>query len=215
MNYWIERIDKESGLIGFYGNMKTKFEYMKSNNENNKKYIKLILEANEETGYVDSEETKEKLKKAIKYNNDGYLELGHFYNSVEKNFEKAKEAYKIAYEKGVKGSAFALGEIYYETGDYKESEKWYQISVKKENNKNAQFGLARLLSNEGKEEEAHYWYQKSAEQNLAPGMIVMIGYRKNIEEGKMWANKVLTEKGVEDLTPEGKKLAQKFLEINK
>ena len=31
----------------------------------------------------------------------------------------------------------------------------------------------------------------------------------------MWANKVLTEKGVEDLTPEGKKLAQKFLEINK
>ena len=22
MNYWIERIDKESGLIGFYGNMK-------------------------------------------------------------------------------------------------------------------------------------------------------------------------------------------------
>ena len=188
---------------------------MKSNNENNKKYIKLILEANEETGYVDSEETKEKLKKAIKYNNDGYLELGHFYNSVEKNFEKAKEAYKIAYEKGVKGSAFALGEIYYETGDYKESEKWYQISVKKENNKNAQFGLARLLSNEGKKEEAHYWYQKSAEQNLAPGMIVMIGYRKNIEEGKMWANKVLTEKGVEDLTPEGKKLAQKFLEINK
>ena len=71
------------------------------------------------------------------------------------------------------------------------------------------------MSNKGKEEEAYYWYKKSAEQNLAPGMIVMIGYRKNIEEGKMWANKVLTEKGVEDLTPEGKKLAQKFLEINR
>ena len=37
---------------------------------------------------------------SIKYNNDGYLELGHFYNSVEKNFEKAKEAYKI---KGIAG----------------------------------------------------------------------------------------------------------------
>ena len=108
-----------------------------------------------------------------------------------------------AYKKGIKGADFRLGVIAYAEKHKDEANKWYNISAEK-GNPRAQFYIALDYDEKKEFKKAEKFYLLSAEQKDAEAMynlmLMYLNDMKDKKNAKKWANSILEEAGLINLT---------------
>ena len=138
---------------------------------------------------------------STKYSIKGYRDLGDFYLNNNKNYNKAIEYYKLAYDKGDVVSASKLGQIYGELKDVGKSEYWYKKGIEL-GDINSEIYMGKKLYLDNKKEKSEILFRKAmkSSKNAIPIYYLMIlNFEKNnINEVKK-LNKKLKEKSIENL----------------
>jgi len=170
-------------------------------NENDRKYVKLLLEA----GYLKDEgkykEAEKLYNEAIKYNKRAYNDLGNLYYLYYKNEDKAMEIYKKGHAEGSSHATYSLAILENNKGNKKEAEKLLKMCAEK-GNLECQESYGEILTENNQKEEGLEWFKKAAEQKDSISMFkaMYYYYEKNDEvEVKKWARKILNEKGILNL----------------
>lgn len=90
------------------------FQYIlfKGDYMNRKKYEQILEQVNEMVEKRNYEKTEKLLKKSIKYDVEGYYQLGIFYFSELNDEKKAIEFFELGYKKGYILSTLPLEDIY-------------------------------------------------------------------------------------------------------
>lgn len=170
-------------------------------NENDKKYVKLLLEA----GYLKDEgkykEAEKLYNEAIKYNKRAYNDLGNLYYLYYKKEDKAIEIYRKGHAEGSSHATYSLAILENNKGNKKEAEKLLKMCAEKGNLECQEF-YGEILTENNQKEEGLEWFKKAAEQKDSISMFkaMYYYYEKNDEvEVKKWARKILNEKGILNL----------------
>ena len=170
-------------------------------NENDRKYVKLLLE----TGYLKDEgkykEAEKLYNEAIKYNKRAYNDLGNLYYLYYKNEDKAMEIYKKGHAEGSSHATYSLAILENNKGNKKKAEKLLKMCAEQGNLECQEF-YGEILTENNQKEEGLEWFKKAAEQKDSISMFkaMYYYYEKNDEtEVKKWARKILNEKGILNL----------------
>ena len=170
-------------------------------NENDRKYVKLLLEA----GYLKDEgkykEAEKLYNEAIKYNKRAYNDLGDLYYLYYNKEDKAIEIYRKGHAEGSSHATYSLAILENNKGNKKEAEKLLKMCAEK-GNLECQESYGEILTENNQKEEGLEWFKKAAEQKDSISMFkaMYYYYEKNDEvEVKKWARKILNEKGILNL----------------
>ena len=110
---------------------------------NREKYEQILKKANEMSEKKNYEKAENLLKKSIKYDIEGYYQLGIFYFSELNDEKRAIKFFELGYKKGYILSTLPLGDIYREKGDVEKAKEWYQKGVE-ENENSCNIQLAKI-----------------------------------------------------------------------
>lgn len=221
-----EELTENTEIMFLEKNILLNLDYMLGN-ENDKKYISLIIEGEK---YEDEEKYEDAVKcyeEALKYNDYAYMEIARMIIINEEditkfNIKDAVEAYKKAFEKGIYEAAMELGDYFRFEENYEEAQEWYEKGYEV-NDPGTIFTLGWLQTNEShpyrinekdltgltKEEIGLKLYRKAAEMNFTPAIYqIMINPEVDEKEKKEWAKKILTQKGVFYMSEEALKIAK-------
>lgn len=169
--------------------------------QNYDRYIHLYSQAanKEDEGKV--EEAEQLYLESTKYSVKGYRDLGDFYLSNNKNYNKAIEYFKLAYDKGDTVSVSKLGQVYGELKDVDKSEFWYKKGVEL-GDVNSEIYMGKKLYLDNEKEKAEILFKKAMKnsKNAIPIYYLMIlNFEKNNINEVEKLNKKLKEKSIENL----------------
>ena len=170
-------------------------------NENDRKYVKLLLEANYLKNEQKYKEAEKLYNEAIKYNKRAYNDLGDLYYLYYNKEDKAIEIYRKGHAKGSSHATYSLAILENNKGNKKEAEKLLKMCAEKGNLECQEF-YGEILTENNQKEEGLEWFKKAAEQKDSISMFkaMYYYYEKNDEvEVKKWARKILNEKGILNL----------------
>lgn len=179
--------------------MKKNIEYMLGN-QNENKYFDLVEKAN---GYIDKKEYEKAEKillEASKLNKEGYYQIAEMYRRI--SIEEAMKKYEIAYEKGVAKAANNIGSYYYIKKDMENAKIWIQKAIDG-GDVDSNFYMGELYDNAGELKKSYEYYSIAANNKNAIAMFSAgeIAFELGEEKlGKYWYNRILTEKGIEQLS---------------
>ena len=179
--------------------MKKNIEYMLGN-ENENKYFDLVEKANEHIYKEEYEKAEEILLEASKLNKEGYYQIAEMYRYI--SIEEAMKKYEIAYEKGVAKAASNIGSYYYINKDIEKAKIWIQKAIDG-GDVDSNFYMGELYDNARDLKKAYEYYSKAANNKNAVAMFSAgeIAFELGEEKlGKYWYNRILTEKGIKQLS---------------
>ena len=179
--------------------MKKNIEYMLGN-ENENKYFDLVEKANEHIDKEEYEKAEEILLEASKLNKEGYYQIAEMYRRI--SIEEAMKKYEIAYEKGVAKAANNIGSYYYIKKDMENAKIWIQKAIDG-GDVDSNFYMGELYDNAGELKKSYEYYSIAANNKNAIAMFSAgeIAFELGEEKlGKYWYNRILTEKGIEQLS---------------
>jgi len=179
--------------------MKKNIEYMLGN-ENENKYFDLVEKANEHIYKEEYEKAEEILLEASKLNKEGYYQIAEMYRYI--SIEEAIKKYEIAYEKGIAKAASNIGSYYYINKDTEKAKIWIQKAIDG-GDVDSNFYMGELYDNARDLKKAYEYYSKAANNKNAVAMFSAgeIAFELGEEKlGKYWYNRILTEKGIEQLS---------------
>ena len=179
--------------------MKKNIEYMLGN-ENENKYFDLIEKANEHIDKEEYEKAEKILLEASKLNKEGYYQIAEMYRYI--SIEEAIKKYEVAYEKGIAKAASNIGSYYYINKDTEKAKIWIQKAIDG-GDVNSNFHMGELYDNARDLKKAYEYYSKAANNKNAVAMFSAgeIAFELGEEKlGKYWYNRILTEKGIEQLS---------------
>lgn len=211
---WKRRFLGTKGLTGITRSQKTWIDHM-TGSEKDEKYFYLAREAEDFIDESKYKEAEEKYIEAQKYSERAYFDLGAFYYYDVGDKEKGKKVLEEAYNRKVFVAAYSLGLIYESEKQPEEAYKWYKIAAD-EGDSSAQFMVALHYYDKKNLKEAEKYYILSADQKDAEAMYnLMLLYfedKKDNQNAKKWANKILNDSGLENLTWNMKDSAEAILE---
>ena len=200
MQKWKEKLFDMSQIGNLSVNERDMVFYA-TGNENDRKYVKLLLEA----GYLKDEgkykEAEKLYNEAIKYNKRAYNDLGDLYYLYYNKEDKAIEIYRKGHAEGSSHATYSLAILENNKGNKKEAEKLLKMCAEK-GNLECQESYGEILTENNQKEEGLEWFKKAAEQKDSISMFkaMYYYYEKNDEvEVKKWARKILNEKGILNL----------------
>ena len=179
--------------------MKKNNDYMLGN-ENENKYFDLVEKANEHIDKEEYEKAEEILLEASKLNKEGYYQIAEMYRRI--SIEEAMKKYEIAYEKGVAKAANNIGSYYYIKKDMENAKIWIQKAIDG-GDVDSNFYMGELYDNAGELKKSYEYYSIAANNKNAIAMFSAgeIAFELGEEKlGKYWYNRILTEKGIEQLS---------------
>lgn len=179
--------------------MKKNIEYMLGN-ENENRYFDLVEKANEHIDKEEYEKAEEILLEASKLNKEGYYQIAEMYRYI--SIEEAIKKYEIAYEKGIAKAASNIGSYYYINKDTEKAKIWIQKAIDG-GDVDSNFYMGELYDNARDLKKAYEYYSKAANNKNAVAMFSAgeIAFELGEEKlGKYWYNRILTEKGIEQLS---------------
>lgn len=169
---------------------------------NREKYEQILKKANEMSEKKNYEKAENLLKKSIKYDIEGYYQLGIFYFSELNDEKRAIKFFELGYKKGYILSTLPLGDIYREKGNVEKAKEWYQKGVE-ENENSCNIQLAKIYMSEKNFNEAEkiLLEVENIEKNgEAIYNLFIISYLKNDKKNMdKWENKLFNETLVEDI----------------
>ena len=169
---------------------------------NREKYEQILKKANEMSEKKNYEKAEKLLKKSIKYDIEGYYQLGIFYFSELNDEKRAIKFFELGYKKGYILSTLPLGDIYREKGNVEKAKEWYQKGVE-ENENSCNIQLAKIYMSEKNFNEAEkiLLEVENIEKNgEAIYNLFIISYLKNDKKNMdKWENKLFNETLVEDI----------------
>ena len=169
---------------------------------NREKYEQILKKANEMSEKKNYEKAENLLKKSIKYDIEGYYQLGIFYFSELNDEKRAIKFFELGYKKGYILSTLPLGDIYREKGDVEKAKEWYQKGVE-ENENSCNIQLAKIYMSEKKFNEAEkvlLEIENIEKNGEAIYNLFIISYLKNDKKNMdKWENKLFNETLVEDI----------------
>ena len=180
-----------------------KIYYKEKNREGIKKYQKQLLEE------VQLKDVSNEMKKNIEYmllleasklNKEGYYQIAEMYRRI--SIEEAMKKYEIAYEKGVAKAANNIGSYYYIKKDMENAKIWIQKAIDG-GDVDSNFYMGELYDNAGELKKSYEYYSIAANNKNAIAMFSAgeIAFELGEEKlGKYWYNRILTEKGIEQLS---------------
>ena len=199
---WRKELFETKGIEKISWDMKENIDHM-FGNEQEQQYFRLAVDGEkyqDESRYKDAEN---RYIEAANIYNGAYVDLGLFYYYGIGDKEKGKEILNEAYKKGIKGADFRLGVIAYAEKHKDEANKWYNISAEK-GNPRAQFYIALDYDEKKEFKKAEKFYLLSAEQKDAEAMynlmLMYLNDMKDKKNAKKWANSILEEAGLINLT---------------
>ena len=199
---WRKELFETKGIEKISWDMKENIDHM-FGNEQEQQYFRLAVDGEkyqDESRYKDAEN---RYIEAANIYNGAYVDLGLFYYYGIGDKEKGKEILNEAYKKGIKGADFRLGVIAYAEKHKDEANKWYNISAEK-GNPRAQFYIALDYDKKKEFKKAEKFYLLSAEQKDAEAMynlmLMYLNDMKDKKNAKKWANSILEEAGLINLT---------------
>lgn len=173
--------------------------------ENDRKYLKISLEAENMENQGKYKEEEKLYTEAIKYNKRAYNALGYIYYHHYKNKEKAMELYRKGHAEGSLEATYSLSIMERERGNKSEEEKLLKMCAEK-GKLSCQADYGEMLNENNKKDEAAKWFEKAAAQKDARSMFKLMYYyfydKNDKEKGMEWAKKIFTEKGLLNLSGE-------------
>ena len=173
--------------------------------ENDRKYLKILLEAEIMENQGKYEKAEKMYTEAIKYNKRAYNDLGTMYYRSYKNKDKAIEFYKKGHAEGSLDATYSLIIIERQRGNKSEEEKLLKMCAEK-GKVSCQLDYGEMLNKNDKKDEAAKWFEKAAAQKEARAMFKLMYYyfydKEDQEKGMEWAKKIFTEKGLLNLSGE-------------
>ena len=173
--------------------------------ENDRKYLKILLEAEIMENQGKYEKAEKLYTEAIKYNKRAYNDLGTMYYRSYKNKDKAMEFYKKGHAEGSLEATYSLVIMERQRGNKSEEEKLLKMCAEK-GKVSCQLDYGEMLNKNDKKDEAARWFEKAAAQKEARAMFKLMYYyfydKKDQEKGMEWAKKIFTEKGLLNLSGE-------------
>lgn len=199
---WKRRFFETKGLTGITRSQKAWINYM-TGSEKDQKYFYLARDAEDLIDESKYKEAEEKYIEARKYSERAYFDLGMFYYYDIGDKEKGKKVLEEAYNRKIPGLAYSLGLIYENEKQPEEAYKWYKIAAD-EGDSSAQYTIALYYYDQKNLKEAEKYYVLSADQKDSEAMYnLMLLYfedKKDNKNAKKWANKILNDPALENLT---------------